>query len=288
MVVLRKLLINLFSVIYNLAMKRTSLLTSALLLLALLVQQCSSTKPPVVVENTTTTYPNSDYVIKGTVVKKNASNLSGMTSSNTTAIIKVTETIEASPNQEGFEGKEITMMLNAQQMASLQEGGDYVFFNQTTHFGNTLGAQVKAVEPGSTTTTSIKEKIRLQQQAEKNKALKERLGTADLVVTGAVISADSVPVAPIGETEHDPQYVRSRIKVKKVLKGSADGDVQFYFASSDDVHWYTAPKFYSGAPGIFLLRQNNDEGPVKGRYTLIHADDFLNNSELKLVKALLK
>ncbi len=87
--------------------------------------------------------------------------------------------------------------------------------------------------------------------------LKARAAAAGQVIFGRVAKIE--PVANTGPiSEHDPVWKRATIEVFEALKGTASpgSKLAVYFASSNDVAWFTAPKLVVGEPGVWLLQPN--------------------------------
>jgi hypothetical protein len=103
-----------------------------------------------------------------------------------------------------------------------------------------------------------------------NRELKERIDTADLVVSGTVSAvrlpppaaplthaaraADAASAGPV--SEHDPKWREAVVQVASVHKGHhGDDTVTVLFPASTDVRWYKAPKFEPGQRGTFVLHK---------------------------------
>jgi hypothetical protein len=157
-------------------------------------------------------------------------------------------------------------------------------------FGNSLAVLAKAIDQDNARMENIQDEIKQYEQNQEYSVLESRVKSADLIVYGKVTQIEDLdPKGQRVETEHDPQYRVAVVIPEGVLKRSADVDtVKFYFASSDDIRWYRAPKFNTGSEGIFLLRRAPEINKDQGAFTLLHPLDFQERAKIEDIKKMLK
>src|SRR5262249_40157331 len=109
-----------------------------------------------------------------------------------------------------------------------------------------------------------------QQRAEAS--LQERVRSASVVVVGRVREVREPTGAALQPsvggglriTEHDPRMAEAVIEVTVGIKGATAGsDVVVRFPTSEDVMWYSYPKFQVGETGIFVLQPDTLAGDAK-------------------------
>jgi hypothetical protein len=206
------------------------------------------------------------------------------------SIVRVDKVLKASPGHENFQGREITVLLNDGQRGTLKEGSSGIFITKTWLFGNSLAVLAKAIDQDNARMENIQDEIKQYEQNQEYSVLESRVKSADLIVYGKVTQIEDLdPKGQRVETEHDPQYRVAVVIPEGVLKRSADVDtVKFYFASSDDIRWYRAPKFNTGSEGIFLLRRAPEINKDQGAFTLLHPLDFQERAKIEDIKKMLK
>jgi len=206
------------------------------------------------------------------------------------SIVRVDKVLKASGGHEDFAGMEITVLLNDEQRANLKEGSSGIFITKTWLFGNSLAVLAKAIEQDNSQMEKVQNEIRQYEENQEYRLLESRVMSADLIVYGKVTQiGDMEPKMQRFETEHDPQYRIAVIIPEGILTRSADLDtVTFYFASSDDIRWYNAPKFVAGSEGIFLLRRATEITKDQGAYILLDSLDFQERAKLEEIKRMLK
>jgi hypothetical protein len=241
-------------------------------------------------ENTLTRYEGSDYIFSGTLVKHFASTMPEYVKGKDASIVRVDKVLKASAGHENFEGREITVLLNDGQRGTLKEGSSGVFITKTWLFGNSLAVLAQAIDLENSRMENIQDEIKQYEQNQEYRMLESRVKSADLIVYGKVTRIEDLdPKGQFDETEHDPQYRVAVVIPEGVLKRSGDVDtVKFYFASSDDIRWYRAPKFNTGSEGIFLLQRAPELTKNQGTLTLLHPLDFQERAKMEEIKKMLK
>ncbi|WP_430931737.1 hypothetical protein [Saccharicrinis sp. 156] len=255
------------------------------LLLLCAFSNCKVTKIPHAKQ-----FDASDYIFKGEVVQTKKSNLPVVPDDQNTHIVKVNDIILASSGHESFKGENITVVAADDKIPTLKEGAGYVFYTHTWLFGSTLAVRANHVEPMTDKPDGIKDELPLYRDSVKKVNLQKRLKSSGLVMFGRVSKINEADVQrPSKESEHSPIWNIAIVEVENILKGNTEGNqVQVYFSASDDVRWVNAPKLKEEQKAIYLLKRTDSFMGIKNAYVLIDPQDVLPESELNLVKKLLK
>jgi hypothetical protein len=123
-----------------------------------------------------------------------------------------------------------------------------------------------------------------------NDSLKAELKSASLVIKGKVMQTDieDEKIRPI-ISEHDPGFKKAIIQVTEVLKGKLKSkQVEVYYASSDDVRWYTSPKLAKDQEAIFILKTEQLGTNKQAGYTLLDKQSIQPVEYCNSIKGILK
>lgn len=208
------------------------------------------------------------FVFKGTVQKMSATTISDIKDKSRTAIVRVDQIIHAPEALSHFAGHDITVQLSGRRKA--KAGDQAIFYANGWLFGDSIAVVSIGQHPVEEAPAAVAMAMTSATNPVKNLKtldMKERYGSADIVITGRVTSVqlptDSVsaaasaaePLTP--SSEHDPIWHEATIDVAAVHKGNmGQKTVSLRFPSSEDVMWYRAPKFKPGHEGIFMLRKS--------------------------------
>ena len=221
------------------------------------------------------------FVFKGTVQKLKAANITGLSKEQKAraVIVRVDEVVQAPETLGDYTGQDITVILSESE--KVKAGQRAVFYANATEYQKNIGVESVAhrdIEGPALASGAVFRDPAINLASQQ---MKERLETADVVVTGKVASirlpedenkpargraskaraskasakgAQPGPRKPI--TEHDPHWREAVIEVANVEKG-AHGKKQIVirFPDSNDVRWYKAPKFRPGQQGVFILHK---------------------------------
>lgn len=272
-------------------MKTKSLTLLALNLLILLSIGCSE-GPKVPAPVTDSVMEKTDYIFKGVLQERHHSNLSILTGNEEANLVYVNEVLMASSSHENFEKGEITALLDADQSENIREDTEYLFYAKTWLFGESLAVVVNELRPTDQMNKS-KSEINDFLQSKQETMLQGRIKGAQLVTSGKITDVNESIAEEVKRTtrlsEHNPNWKLAVISVDEIIKGSAtEKTVQFYFASSMDVHWYQAPKFSVEKQGIFILQKSDQLQLPENALILIHPEDFRPPSEINIIKGLSK
>lgn len=226
------------------------------------------------------------FVFVGTVTRTNATTMAEVPASDSTAVVRVDEIIEAPGAPPDLVGQEITMQLATP--GSVKEGQKATFFTK----GWLMGESIAVIEVGRSTgleSSQAREQVQGTRDKVATEALQEEINSAEAVVAGTVSAVHASAVPHIG-SEHDPDWYGAEIAIDSVEKGHLAGHtVTVLFPNSDDVMWASAPKFKQGQQGIWLLHRNQTKLPgVKDQYTALEPLDFQDRGQLERIRALSK
>lgn len=262
------------------------------------------------------------FVFRGTVEQVNAANVAQVENTDQTAIVFVDEIIKSPQVLGNFAGKSITVKLGDKEV--VKKGEKAIFYTNGWLFGETIAveslghsqvdAEIKSLSAANTDPAKFS----------KNSIIKDRLKTADAVVSGRVVSVrltpenlenplaavhaldkgdETVNRRPI--SEHDPQWCEAVVEVADTDKGDDKKQVVVRFPSSNDVRWYKAHKFAAGDEGVFILHKTeplkksvtqriaatvtNDEAETdEETFTALHPEDFQPLQNVPEIKTLIK
>ncbi len=247
------------------------------------------------------------FVFRGTVTQRGAVTFDEVPMTRDSLIVRVDEILDGPPVLAGFAGAEITVQLSRGQ--KVNTGKSYVFYTNGWMYGAGLAVKCVAVKPD--TDLDLRESRQAIETAPE-RALRERAGRAEMVVTGRVTEireAPRLPKAPI--TEHDPEWRRAVIAVEEVpqeapagrkrsrarARGRGARQVVIRFAASPDVRWATAPKFSVGDAGVWFLGERTRSrdmeavraaaGAAADEYVVVDPEDFLPHEFAERVMTIL-
>jgi hypothetical protein len=257
---------------------RAALLAAVLGLSAAVV----SAQPPEGVESLTRA---SELVFRGTVQRVGAANLKAVTPGEDTAVVRIDAILKGAGDVKDFVGREVTVKLRAPRSA--QVGERAVFFANTWLWGESLGVvEVGRVPAGH----GVRAEVAAASQRVREDAVRDRLASSDLVVTGRVVETRPARI-PARRSEHDPLWAEAVIQVDAVLKGAgAAGRVILLYPTSPDVAWYQTPKPQVGWDGVWLLRRGGgEELRTRGAvFTALEPSDLMSREDTGLVRKLVR
>ncbi len=220
---------------------------------------------------------SAQLVFRGTVQEIGATNLSIVEPNAETALVRVDEVLKADGTLDDFTGHQVTVFLREAASA----GDQHVFFTNVRLLGQSLGVQEVGRTNGST--AELVPRVRGAESEIAREALAARLETADLVVSGRVLSTRATASSGVGPiTEHDPMWREAVLEVRSVLKGEDTTEtVTFVYPSSIDVMWARVPKPSAGHDGTWLLYRHQPQAGASV-YVVIDPEDLLSAAEEKL------
>jgi hypothetical protein len=231
----------------------------------------------------------SKIVFIGTVQRLAASTVPTHPATSHSVVVKVNRTIQVPPALGDLTGQNITVELTA--APGLRPGQQAIFFANGLIYANSLVVQETGrlqPAPGPAARQAQIADINRAYQTIPDRHIKRRLGTADVVITGKVISTRKAPVAPGPISEHDPDWREAVIDVESVDSGPPMKQVVLYFPASRDIRWRQAPKFAVGDEGVWILHQQALKELPNPGYTALSPLDFHPKARRSYIHALIQ
>lgn len=202
----------------------------------------------------------SAIVVRGKVLKVNASDEPMASASPSTVVISVEQMYAGKEIAGDLRGRTATVILK--RPGSVKAGEDLLFFGNPRFLGRSLTIADEgelSVEKGTPAMLSDSE---ASAHARKDKAVRERLATANIVFRGTVESVHPLETeAGRPASEHDPEWRVTNVKITTALRGGQAGEaVLVLFPASRDITWFNAPKLKEGQDAVFLAHpfENQD------------------------------
>jgi hypothetical protein len=226
------------------------------------------------------------FIFVGTIVQLNASTEATIPVTESTAVVRVDEVIQAPAALGEQTDREITVRLRAAQAA--EQGEQAVFFTDPWLYGEGL-AVVEVDRREAAERKGLRERLSKNDAVKGDEALKRRLEMAVLVVVGMVTNTRPLmPGQPGIVTEHDPEWWEAVVAVRSVEKGTSAGPtVGVLFAASADVMWFQAPKLRVRQDGVLLLHQESTPKLAAASYAVLDPLDVLPLEQIERVRRLL-
>jgi hypothetical protein len=202
-------------------------------------------------------------IFRGTVARLNAATMDAVPVTDSIAIVRVDEVLEAPASLANLSGNEITIQFSASPPEPTP--APMIFFTRPWLYGDSIAVVEigrREVGEGEAADRTAREIVDVTGRRP-DQALQDRLNQADAVVAGSVIN--NRPPSGILQrvTEHDPGLQIAVIAVESVELGELpQPTVDVLYASSRDVMWFQSPKLDVGREGIWLLHRGETRGAV--------------------------
>jgi hypothetical protein len=206
----------------------------------------------------------SAIIVRGKVLKLNASDEPLVAASPSTAVISVLQMYAGSEIAGELKGRTATVILSRPD--SVKAGEEALFFGNPRFLGRSLTIADEGELAVTTGGPLMLSQAQGGAQARKDKPILDRLATASLVFRGTVESVRPLE-ATSGEgktsappSEHDPDWQVASVKVVTALRGGEVGQtVMLIFPASRDIMWFNAPKLKTGEDAVFLAQPANQQ-----------------------------
>jgi len=200
---------------------------------------------------------SSSVVVRGRVLKLNASDEPLLPASRRTAVVLVQQMYAGSEIAGDQKGKNATVILTRPD--AVKSGQEAFFFGNVRFVGTTMTiADVgeSPVEPGNSPMSAALDRAG---QGPTDRAILERLAAASMVFRGSV--QDVRPIESRGApAEHDPEWQVATVRVLTPLRGGDSGQVvTIAFPGSRDITWFNSPKLKPGQEAVFLAHTPTKE-----------------------------
>ena len=264
-------------------------------------------------------FQQAKFVFRGPVRQTKSANVAQIKNTARTIVVSVDEVFKAPEVLNNFAGQTITVKLGDEE--TVEKGEEAIFYTNGWIFGEAIAVESLGHSRLEANTKTLAARVNPVKSL-KDDIIKNRLETADAVVTGRVTSvrlpeknfaSSKIKSAVKGETgkrrpisEHDPQWREAVVEVSDADKGGdRKKQIVVRFPGSDDVRWYRAPKFAAGQEGVFILHKtesastpatrrvaatvSNDEAETtEATYTALHPEDFQPLQNSPEIKTLIK
>ena len=226
----------------------------------------------------------------GTVQRLGASTVPTHAVSSHTVVVRVNRMLKEYSAVGNLTGQNITVELT--QSPGMKVGQQAIFFTTGMVYADSIVVEevgrVDAAKDPAARQEQIAE-ILLSQKRRPDRHIQRRLRSADVVVTGKVISIRKVPHAPGHRiSEHEPDWRQAVIEVESVESGPPMKQAVLLFPASGDVRWRQAPKFSVGQEGVWILQQHQFPELRTPGYVALDAADFHPSERRDHVKALIE
>jgi hypothetical protein len=207
----------------------------------------------------------SSIIVRGKVLKTNASDEPLVEPSDRTAIISVEQMYAGQEIAGDQTGRTATVILSKPE--GVKAGEEAVFFGNPRFLGKSITISDEAEAPGANASAMVST---MQQgtQARRDKPVLDRLAVATLVFRGTVSAVKPLQGAagaegkrsPESTSEHDPEWQVATVQISKPLRGGEAGQkVTVIFAASRDIVWFYAPKLKAGQDAVFIAHAPNKD-----------------------------
>jgi hypothetical protein len=226
----------------------------------------------------------SDFIFKGTVQKVNSSTLSAVPATESTAVVRVDEIVQAKAPDDSFKGKDITVLLGKPD--SVKVGQQAIFFTNDYLAGDSIAVREMGQVPAKTMMgpVSIQSAVKSAAQEHALDPLRKRIETSVAIIEGKVVSTKPLPTeSNKPKPDREPEWWTAIIQVQVVYKGSIpDKEILIRFSNNDALPG--SPKFREGQQGIFLL--HHEKARMLPAEILVALDelDFQPSSNSSLIK----
>ena len=236
-------------------------------------------------ETATSLAERSAIVVRGTVVRLNASEEPLQQASANTFVIKVSHMYAGSEIAGDQTGRTVTIV--ASHPPRLKAGEEALFFGNPRFVGKSLTIVAEGELLSQAPSTSTAE-LEVGLQARRDRPVRDRVATASLIFRGKVEGED--PLVAAGEkkqlrvppSEHDPEWHVASVRVITPLRGGdRDALVTIIFPASRDIMWFNSPKLRQGMDAIFITHKPDKEEAVLLRTTGVTA--FMEKQPAELV-----
>ncbi len=225
---------------------------------------------------------NVDYIFQGRILKGGKLELPVALQGKKSKLVQVENVLLSSEGHENFKGSTIQVVLDIDE--KLDPNISYVFYTKTWLFGKTLTVIADNVIEGVEISDVTKQIEDFQ-----DKKIKDKFDLSELIIVGKVENIKRVKAEPRELiSEHYPQWEIATLKVREVLKGKySEKELQIFFSSSVDVHWYKSPKLTLAQQGIFILNKKEQFVKTKGNFLITETNEFYPISDLEKIKTIL-
>lgn len=238
-----------------------------------------------------------DFVFNGTVEEAGATTMSAVAATDSTAVVRVDEVVQAPSAFAGLAHQRITVLLREPQ--SVQPGEQATFFVNGAVFGDSIAVQ-EVDHRVTTAAAELARRVAEVRDRVRDSEVGARVASADVIVAGRVAQvraaaevAETEPGLPGPFSEHYPDWMEAVLDIESVLKGARPQDpTVLLFPASIDVMWVKSPKFHAGQEGIWLLHAEQVPQAAARAfpsvYTALSVDDFQPKVQAERIRGMVE
>lgn len=225
----------------------------------------------------------STIILRGKILKTNASDEPLLAPSNVTVIVSVEHMYSGQEIAGDQTGHTATVILSRAE--AVKEGEEMVFFGNPRFLGKSL-TMADVGEMAAQAADSMERTA----HAHRDQPVSRRLAVANMVFRGTVESVRPLERtaetqgkrAPAPASEHDPEWEVATVRVVTPLRGGTAGqNLTVVFAASIDITWFNSPKLKPGQDAVFLAHSPNKEEELLYRSSGL--SKFLEKQSIYLV-----
>ncbi len=217
----------------------------------------------------------SSIIVRGKILKMNASDEKLLQASNRTAIVSIEQMYAGAEIAGDQAGRTATVILSTS--GALKPGEAAVFFGNPRFLGKSITIADEAETPlaaNSAMLSTLDQAV----QTHRNKPLLDKIATASLIFRGKVSYVQPIesvlePEQPESDSpsEHSPDWQMATVEITTPLQGgTVKQQVAVVFAASRDITWFQSPKLIAGQESIFLAHSPTSDEEVRYRGTTLH------------------
>ncbi len=229
----------------------------------------------------------SAIVVRGKVVRTNASEEPLQAASDRTVVIKISKMFAGSEIAGDQTGRNATVILS--RPGTLKAGAEALFFGNPRFAGKSLTIADEGEILSEAARASMVSSLERGVQARRDRPVRERLATASMVFRGKVGSVRPLDserernkTAAEPRSEHDPEWHVAAVQVTTPVRGGEKGVlIMVLFPASRDIMWFNSPKLRQGQEAIFITHKPATEDALLLRSSGI--EEFLKKQPAELL-----
>lgn len=211
----------------------------------------------------------SAIVVRGKILRVNASDEPLVAASSSTAVIRILEMRSGREIAGDQVGSTATVILS--RSGGLRAGVEALFFGNPRFLGTTLTIADEGEIVASAATDAMTAAVESSAKLRQDGLVTARIASASQVFRGVVEDIQRLGTAGgVGDeakrapaSEHEPEWSVASVRVVDPIRGAAkDALVKIVFAASQDIEWFNSPKPKPGQEAIFLTQKPDaEQGP---------------------------
>jgi hypothetical protein len=191
---------------------------------------------------------SSSFVFQGRVTALGECNLHGVKPNEKMVVVHIDDVVIAPRTLGDLKGQALTVYLKSPN--GVKKNQKVTFFATGWHYGNNIGV----IEVGRTDLTAdeVRKDTIDEQLKQLDERLEERIKSAEVVVSGSVISTSHDENASNLSMGEETDWYRAQIYIESVEKGHTQ-DLHILFPGEGGKEFMKFPAYYEGQRGVWLL-----------------------------------